>query len=52
MRQDHFNALLLYKVMMEWQPTPYLSTLKTYPTPGRSYTPRFCIKMTTKDARV
>ncbi len=47
------STCLLYKVMVarSGNHTPYLSTLKTYPTTGRSYTPRFCIKMTAEDAR-
>ncbi len=47
------STCLLYKVMVEWQPpTPLLVEFEDLPYPrGRSYTPRFCIKMTAKDAQ-
>ncbi len=46
------STCLLYEVMVEWQPSPLLVDFEDLPYPrGRSCTPRFCIKMTAKDAR-
>ncbi len=48
------STCLLYKVMAGGvaTTTPLLVEFEDLPYPwGRSYTPRFCIKMTAKDAR-
>ena len=53
MIQEHFHALYVFTVQSTGgvaTPTN-LSTLKIYPAPGEGPIHRFCIKMTTKDAR-
>ena len=52
--QEHFYALYVFIVQSNGEvatPLP-LADFEDLPYPrGRSYTPRLCIKMTTKDAR-
>ncbi len=53
MMQEHFYALYVFTVQSNvGVATPLLVDFDDLPYPrGRSYTPRFCIKMTAKDAR-
>ncbi len=50
--QEHFNAFYVFTVQsVGGVATPLLVDFENLPYPrGRSYTPRFCIKMTAKDA--
>ncbi len=52
--QEHFYALYVFTVQSNdgVATSPLLFDFEDLPYPrGRSYTPRFCIKMTAKDAR-
>ena len=54
--QEHFYALYVFTVGLQSNcgvtTTPLLVDFKDLPYPrGRSYTHRFCIKLTAKDAR-
>ena len=53
--QEHFYALYVFTVQSNVGVTttpPLLVDFEDLPYPqGRSYTPRFCIKMTAQDAR-
>ena len=51
--QEHFYALYVFNVQSNGGVAPpLLVDFEDLPYPrGRSYTPRFCIKLTAKDAR-